>query len=168
MQQIKEAKEKAALQQQQDDISQGDGAGVATTNHHTPQFVDDQNNDPNLGTKAKAGSVVSPETFIASGGNNQKPSSSSGGSKSKQKLQSKETKKKNEELAEQVGAHLNQHGWAVCDNFLSLDLVRRIRIEAELFQEFYEQSEIWVSLYIYYYLYLFCFTYNLTCLDSLD
>ena len=58
---------------------------------------------------------------------------------------SKANKKKAEVLADTLSAHLREHGWAVCDNFLSLDLVRRVRIEAELFKDFYEQSEIWVG-----------------------
>ena len=47
---------------------------------------------------------------------------------------SKANKKKADMLAETLSAHLKEHGWAVCDSFLSLDLVRRVRIEAELFQ----------------------------------
>jgi hypothetical protein len=31
------------------------------------------------------------------------------------------------------------------DSFLPLDTVRRVRIEATLFREGYEQSEIWVG-----------------------
>ena len=48
-------------------------------------------------------------------------------------------------VAAELGTHLETHGWAVADNFISHDLVRRVRIEAGLFEEHYEQSEIWVG-----------------------
>ena len=40
---------------------------------------------------------------------------------------------------------MEEHSWAVCDHFLPLDIVRRVRIEAGLFTSHYEQSEIWVG-----------------------
>jgi hypothetical protein len=48
-------------------------------------------------------------------------------------------------IATPLGKHLEIHRWVVCDNFLPADLVRKVRIEAALFKENYEQSEIWVG-----------------------
>lgn len=48
-------------------------------------------------------------------------------------------------LAEKIENNLITTGLAVCDGFLPLDLVRRVRIEASLFQDHFEQSEIWVG-----------------------
>jgi len=70
---------------------------------------------------------------------------SAGGSNAKKKSHKRVVKKKAGELAEKLGKHLETHAWAVCDNFLPLDLVRRVRIEAGLFTAHYEQSEIWVG-----------------------
>lgn len=44
-----------------------------------------------------------------------------------------------------ISEHLEQHHWVAFDNLLPLDAVRRIRIEAGLFADHYEQSEIWVG-----------------------
>eukprot|EP00605_Chrysophyceae_sp_TOSAG23-4_P002357 GSChrysophyteH1.ASY1.ANO1.2605.1 assembled CDS len=49
------------------------------------------------------------------------------------------------DLAGKMAKHMDEHGWAVCDNFIRPDVVRRVRIEAGLFEEHYEQSEIWVG-----------------------
>jgi len=72
-----------------------------------------------------------------------------GGSILPQKKNSKSAKKDARRslkaLAGRIGQHLDSHQWAVCDNFLSHDLIRRVRIEAAMFQEHYEQSEIWVG-----------------------
>lgn len=43
----------------------------------------------------------------------------------------------------QLGAHLLKYGWVACDGFLPIDLIRRIRIESNLFIDHFEQSEIW-------------------------
>ncbi len=63
----------------------------------------------------------------------------------KKKSNNRDAKQKIKKSVEIIGSHLQQHGWVVCDNFIPLDLVRRVRIEAGLFKEHYEQSEIWVG-----------------------
>jgi hypothetical protein len=63
----------------------------------------------------------------------------------KDKGAKREVKRKVAEMADQIGTHLEDKGWCVCDSFLPPDLVRRVRIEAGLFQGHYEQSEIWVG-----------------------
>ena len=87
--------------------------------------------------------MQSPETFIV--GPDYTPHAGSAATKAKQKQQSKASKKRVETIATQMSSHLSEHGWAVCDAFLPLDLVRRVRIETEIFKEFFEQSEIWVG-----------------------
>lgn len=63
----------------------------------------------------------------------------------KKKAEKNAAKRRIINVARSLGNHLQQHGWAVCDHFLPLDLVRRVRIEACLFQDHYESSEIWVG-----------------------
>lgn len=112
-----------------------DGPEMESTTHHAPRFVDE------VTVGATDDTVNSPESFIA--GPEYAPLASSSTSKSKQKQQSKASKRRIEVIAGQMSAHLSEHGWAVCDSFLPLDLVRRVRIETEIFKEFFEQSEIW-------------------------
>ena len=107
----------------------------ASTSHHAPKFIGQAAGvveDP---------AAVSPDTFIAK----ESEKSLAGLSKAKAKDVSKANKKKKDTLAESLSKHLDKNGWAVCDGFLSPDLVRRVRIEAELFKDFYEESEIWVG-----------------------
>jgi hypothetical protein len=107
--------------------------------HHAPQFVD------NAGNSVEQ-QVVIPESdvkfFDATSASDAalKPIRNR-----KKKNLKREARLKVSSLAEQVSDHLNEHGWAVMDKFLPLDLVRRVRIEANLFRQFYEQSEIWVG-----------------------
>jgi hypothetical protein len=63
----------------------------------------------------------------------------------KKKALKKAAKLRSLSLAEQISLHLEEHGWAVVDNVFPLDLIRRVRIEINLFKEHYEQSEIWVG-----------------------
>ena len=112
---------------------------MESSTHHAPRFVDE------VITGAAGDAVNSPEAFIA--GPEYSPLASSSTSKSKQKMQSKASKRRVETIAAQMSAHLSEHGWAVCDSFLPLDLVRRVRIETEIFKEFFEQSEIWGAFY---------------------
>ena len=48
-------------------------------------------------------------------------------------------------MADEVGRHLEEFGWAICDHTISEDLVRRVRMEAGLFVDHYEQAEVWVG-----------------------
>lgn len=63
----------------------------------------------------------------------------------KKKSIKKAKNERKEVFLKEICAHLVTHKWVVFDHFLPLDLVRRIRIEAGLFKEHYEQSEIWVG-----------------------
>jgi hypoxia-inducible factor (prolyl hydroxylase) len=49
------------------------------------------------------------------------------------------------ELASILGNHLKTYKWAICDEFVPLDLVRRALIECRLMKDHYEQSEIWIG-----------------------
>ena len=63
-----------------------------------------------------------------------------GGAKAKgSKALKKEQRRMLGSLAKKMGAQLQTQGWSCCDNFLSEDLIRRVRIEAGLFSEYYEQ-----------------------------
>ena len=48
-------------------------------------------------------------------------------------------------LVDNISLSLKTGGWAVSNNFLPLDLVRRVRIKASLFQDRYGQSQSWVG-----------------------
>ena len=127
-----------ALKSGIDSVDENDDGNVsadASTSHHAPQFIGAASSD------VDESRVLTPDNFIA----RESEKSMAGLSKAKAKDVSKANKKKKENLAETMSRHLDSNGWAVCDGFLSLDLVRRVRIEAELFQEFYEESEIWVG-----------------------
>ena len=94
--------------------------------HHAPKFVDDE-----LVKAADSHStleVTAPDTFIDASGAAAflYPSPTQN---SKKKSERKEAQRRAGAVAAKLGAHLAQHGWAVCDNFVPPELVRRIRIE---------------------------------------
>jgi Rps23 Pro-64 3,4-dihydroxylase Tpa1-like proline 4-hydroxylase len=125
-----------------------DGAGLediaeGSTTHHAPAFIDENHNEeqtPNINYSFSA-----PEKFIELDAKSEALFLKDKSSGAKKALKRKENKKKTSILAKSIGAHLKEHEWAVCDNFLPLDLIRRVRIEAGIFQECYENSEIWVG-----------------------
>lgn len=109
------------------------------TTHHAPKFFDAQRI---VGSAdASALQVSAPSAFIESSSLSKLDKTKGKGTKSLKK----ELRRATTGVAKRVGIHLQEHGWAVCDHFLSLDLVRRVRIEAGLFAEHYEQSEVWVG-----------------------
>ena len=119
------------------------GSSAATT-YHAPKFVDEQRHG------AGGAEVLAPTRFIDGRALHPSSSSSSSADASKAARKGSKSTKKGQRRAltavsKRVGAHLSAHGWAVCDDFLPTDLVRRVRIEAGLFSEHYEQSEIWVG-----------------------
>jgi len=116
---------------------EGNGGSEEFSAYHAPKLSsDDLPTDFDL-------QVISPDVFFEGNQAGTALSKSIGGASSKSAK--KNAKKHLSEVAKRLGTHLEEKGWAVCDNFLPLDLVRRIRIEAGLFAEHYEQSEIWVG-----------------------
>ncbi len=125
---------KASLENEKTISQTSDSAQSATVDddresfstHHAPKFIDDELSDRS--DTVTATNIVSPESFIDA-------SSAipflfpSDTQNSKKKAERKEARRRAAAVAERVGAHLQQHGWAVCDNFLPPELVRRIRIE---------------------------------------
>ena len=116
--------------------------------HHAPQFVDSRNNS----TQDSVLIVETPESFIETGTaihslltESVSALKGQGSKNNKKKAIKNASKKKTETLAKTVSDHLEKKRYAVLDHFLPLDLVRRVRVEAMLFHEFYEQSEIWVG-----------------------
>jgi hypothetical protein len=94
--------------------------------HHAPKFVDDELvKGVSLLSDIK---VTAPETFIdaSSAVAFTFPSATQN---NKKKSERKEARKRAAAVAAKLGAHLAEHGWAVCDNFIPMDIVRRIRIE---------------------------------------
>lgn len=103
--------------------------------HHAPKFVGEKAGNDMHST------VLSPSTFIDASN----VSILEKVKNSKKKKEKKAVKLKVLSLADKVADHLSSHGWASIDNFIPLDVVRRVRIESGLFKEHYEQSEIWVG-----------------------
>lgn len=88
--------------------------------------------------------ISSPETFLDLTGSLAQISADKI-KNAKKKSVKRELKKKAQAIGKKIGDHLIEHGFVVCDNFIPLDLVRRVRIESGLFKEHFEQSEIWVG-----------------------
>lgn len=109
------------------------------SSHHAPQFIDPETNSSYNSTPLV--SPLHPSSFIDAARTDitEKPRNN------KKKKEKKEAKQRVLTLAEEISEHFAIHGWAVVDNFLPLDLVRRVRIEVNLFKSHYEQSEIWVG-----------------------
>jgi hypoxia-inducible factor prolyl hydroxylase len=82
--------------------------------------------------------------FAATGTNTDTASKYSKANNKKKSVKSA-VKKKVGNMAEEVGRHLEEYGWAVCDHTIPEDLVRRVRIESGLFVDHFEQAEIWVG-----------------------
>jgi Rps23 Pro-64 3,4-dihydroxylase Tpa1-like proline 4-hydroxylase len=121
---------------------------VVSEHHHAPQFIDEKLHGTNV--TALDLIVESPEAFIETGSAlnyllTDSALGPKGGNKSKKKLVRNAEKKQTLNLAQEISAHLESQRWAICDHFLPSDLVRRVRLEACLFQEHYEQAEIWVG-----------------------
>ena len=104
--------------------------------HHAPKFVGEKSGKGGLSS-----TVLSPSTFIDASN----VSILEKVKNNKKKKEKKAVKLKVLSLADKVAEQLSSHGWASIDNFIPLDVVRRVRIEAGLFKEHYEQSEIWVG-----------------------
>lgn len=151
-----------AMQAITEAVASGDGddesnTGNANSTYHAPQFLDPvtdtetsyssgEDTDLTGGKASPGGEASAPESFIDLKGDNVldgvlKDKSAN----AKKKAVKKAKQQKVRAVASAVGQHLEEHGWAVCDNFLPLDLIRRVRIEAGIFQECYEHSEIWVG-----------------------
>jgi Rps23 Pro-64 3,4-dihydroxylase Tpa1-like proline 4-hydroxylase len=109
------------------------------TTHHAPKFV-----DSNPVTAAEL-EILFPTMFMD--GSQCKPVVYPGSSKvnKKKKRHRKLAQDQFAEVAAKIALHYEENGWAVCDNFLPAELVHQIRIEAGLFTNDYEQSEIWVG-----------------------
>lgn len=125
--------------QSKDVSSTADYSIGSSSTYHAPKFLDHIESFDKSTLK-----IVSPETFINGGGfcSNLLQSNIKN---TKKKMEKKAAKTKAGSVAEILGRHLDEHGWAVCDNFLPADLVRRVRIETSVFTELYEQSEIWIG-----------------------
>lgn len=127
---------------------------TGNTTYHAPKFIDDLMNKDNSGTKTIEGSsledmmrVLAPESFISGFPTDAQVTKklSKTGQLLKNRDMEKQAAKDFQDMTGEISTHLSTHGWAVCDNFISPDLVRRVRIEADLFDDHYEQSEIWVG-----------------------
>ena len=94
--------------------------------HHAPKFVDDERVKSE--TPLSDVKVTAPETFLDASSSTAYcfPSATQN---NKKKSERKEARKRAAAVAAKLGAHLAEHGWAVCDNFIPLEVVRRIRIE---------------------------------------
>ena len=102
--------------------------------HQAPKFVGEKS-----GKGDCSSTVLNPSTFI----NASNVSILEKVKNNKKKKEKKAVKLKVLSLADKVAEQLSPHGWASIDIFfIPLDVVHRVRIEAGLFKEHYEQSEI--------------------------
>lgn len=116
---------------------------ILSSTIHAPQFIE-ENNSLNKDNNRNNMIISSPLSFID--GSNYSMSILENDIKNKKKkLEKKLSKQKVTDLALKLGKHLHENRWVVCDNFLPLDIIRRVRIESSLLQDYYEQSEIWVG-----------------------
>ena len=127
-----EARSKAAIA---DNTLSDDSQFDELSTHHAPKFVGERD------SRDARSTVLSPSSFIDASN----VSILEKVKNSKKKSEKKAAKLKVLSLADKVADHLSSQGWASIDNFVPLDIVRRVRIEAGLFKEHYEQSEIWVG-----------------------
>lgn len=67
---------------------------------------------------------------------------SKGGNKKKVKRADKE---KSKIVLDSIAKALDANGWSICDNFVSIDLIQKIREEIDSLEPHFEQSEIWVG-----------------------
>lgn len=125
---------------------------TGTTAYHAPKFIDDLMNTDNTEKKSVEGNslkdmmrVLAPTSFISGFGGEQPKKISKTGQLIKSKDDDRQRDINFKTMIDEISAQLSSHGWAVADNFISADIVRRVRIEADLFDAHYEQSEIWVG-----------------------
>lgn len=118
--------------------------------YHAPQFIDHLNN-PNASNQGMNRILLYPENIfnashlifnenIANYSTVPIPTNNK-----KKKQFRKNMKLKRLEFLTDVNEFLYTHGWVVIDNFIPLELVKRVRIESNLFRHFYDQAEIWVG-----------------------
>jgi hypothetical protein len=120
--------------------------------HHSPKFIGKKNNNNKKIIKKQL--LTTTTTIDASNTQTLEKIKNK-----KKKMDKKKFKTKVNSLADRLALQLKSNGYAICDNFLPLDLVKRVRVEAGIFKKYYEQSEIWVGkvaeadlcLFFYYY-----------------
>lgn len=136
-----------------DDVDED--VSTVLSSHHAPQFVDsvnkknklsNSNGSSNSGDTAVESyvQVLSPLSFI-NGSNLMNNLLHTNIKNMKKKSEKKYEKQKAEAVLQKIGSSLDQSGYAVLDNFLPVELIKRVRIESGLFINQYEQSEIWVG-----------------------
>ena len=113
---------------------------------HTPQFVDNQQSSTIQ--RSGTGTVNCPTSFIDATDllTNLMQTNIKNMKKKADKRIAKNTANN---IINHISSHIESNAWVVVDNYLPSDLVKRVRIEANLFTEFYEQSEIWVRVYMW-------------------
>ena len=126
------------------DASSTSDNDLLSSTAHTPQFVDNQQSS----TIQRSGTVNCPISFIDATDllTNLMQTNIKNMKKKADKRIAKNTANN---IINHISSHIQSNAWVVVDNYLPSDLVKRVRIEANLFTEFYEQSEIWVCVYVY-------------------
>ena len=104
-------------------------AQLGNTTYHAPQFTGDRFKEDG------AVELVMEESLFIESGTLSEALLKTTGLKGKKKNVKNMGKKKLEQLARTTASHLDAHKWSVCDHFLPLDLIRRVRIEAQLFKD---------------------------------
>ena len=114
--------------------------------NHAPKFVDDSRSEVHVSLVEESNTYIDVTNATEALSISAKTSDKKGSAvNSKKKGVKSANKKKVADTAAAISEHLDKHGWAVCDHAIPLDLVKRVRVEAGLFTDFYENSEIWVG-----------------------
>ena len=117
--------------------------------HHAPQFVDNQmnkkrsklntTNNNNTTIIEENGIEISQPTSFINGSTLMSNLLHTNMKNMKKKTEKKLEKQKANIIIQEIATHLENHSYAAVDNFLPLDLIKRVRIESGLFTNFYEQ-----------------------------
>lgn len=115
--------------------------------YHAPQFIDRQGQEGGI-----LKNIITYETLFSAntllfyeGQSNPSSTIIIPTNNKKKKLFRKQMKLKIKSFISLINEFLYKYGWVVIDDLLSLELIKRIRIESNLLRHFYEQSEIWVG-----------------------
>jgi hypothetical protein len=137
-------KEQLATALQHNDIN---STLSSLSTYHAPQFIDDSLSSRN---KQETKKVFTYQPLFAANHllfneNISNPTITIPSNNKKKKVFRKNMKIKKAIFLKEINQFLYENGFVIIDSFLSLDQVKRVRIESNLFRHFYDQAEIWVG-----------------------
>jgi hypothetical protein len=136
-------KEQLATAFQQNDLN---STLSSLSTYHAPQFIDDSLSR----NKSEMKKIFTYQTLFTANHllfneNISNPTITVPSNNKKKKVFRKNMKNKKFHFLKEINQFLYENGFVIIDSFLSLDQVKRVRIESNLFRHFYDQAEIWVG-----------------------